>query len=750
MKGKVNFKTIGLYCSLIIFMSMLFLVRGALAFVPAPTENWVEITNPDHPVGMVFDLKQASPGDKEFSYTYAPLPSSVQTVEEAVDTIIGYMNSFGIVGEYNKALYLHDWLVMNANYDYTYSNYHADGVLLKGKGVCQSYSEAYELLLNAAGIPCRVLTAMEMNHSWNLVLLNGEWCHIDVTWDDPNEGGWERHKYFGMNDDQIAKDHIWNRSAYPACTGTKNLYYQHVDDYITVASASDLREKLNQAAENQQKELTVIYIGTDPSFNIYDEFMNWYDSVKSKYGLSWESIRYNTEELHCSMSYTGSSDAPTSTPKPTPTATPESAFVPVKAPNFTFQGPDGTYTSANMSGNGLVLIFGRTTCGNTQSLLRSLQSSISKINDNGVRIVANMVDAGTADDLSNVLSSYPGYIYTYNNSNLMWTYLRTVGYGNSSVTLPCVFVINPSNVITYYSTGYVTDVSYLLNVIYAAVSGNQMPTSTPTPTPSASATPIPSNPDDFVVENGVLTKYKGSASEIIIPSNVSEIGDFVFNANKNITKVTIPSSVKVIGNFAFTDCYNLQSVDMADGVEIIGTRAFLGCSRLNQVRWPNTLTEIWSLAFEDCNELSEVTLYEGLDWIGAEAFKGTRVFSVKVPASVTELYDESFPFGAKIYAYDNSYAMSWALENGYTCSSLGTSPIPPAPTKTPTPEPVMAGDLNGDEVIDIRDLMRLVKVLNKENVEIFCSSDLNGDGTTDIRDLMRLVKYLNKESVVLN
>lgn len=49
----------------------------------------------------------------------------------------------------------------------------------------------------------------------------------------------------------------------------------------------------------------------------------------------------------------------------------------------------------------------------------------------------------------------------------------------------------------------------------------------------------------------------------------------------------------------------------------------------------------------------------------------------------------------------------------------------------------------------ITSLMRLVKILNKEAIEVFCSSDLNGDGTTDIRDLMRLVKYLNKEAVEL-
>lgn len=112
-----------------------------------------------------------------------------EKVEEIVTTLIRPNMS-----DYEKALALHDWLIMNADYDYTYSNYTASGVLLEGKGVCQSYALAYQLLLNEVGIP----NCLEhgKNHVWNMIELDGEWYHVDVTWDDPGEGGFERWDYF--------------------------------------------------------------------------------------------------------------------------------------------------------------------------------------------------------------------------------------------------------------------------------------------------------------------------------------------------------------------------------------------------------------------------------------------------------------------------------------------------------------------------------------------------------------------------
>ena len=113
----------------------------------------------------------------------------------------------GASGEVAIALWLHNWLTANANYDYTYSEYDLDGVLLKGKGVCMSYTLAYQLLLDEFGIENQYVVSDEMNHMWSLVKLEGTWYHVDVTWDDPNQGGYENTAYFGLSDATMRRDH---------------------------------------------------------------------------------------------------------------------------------------------------------------------------------------------------------------------------------------------------------------------------------------------------------------------------------------------------------------------------------------------------------------------------------------------------------------------------------------------------------------------------------------------------------------
>ena len=128
-------------------------------------------------------------------------------VNEIVETTITNQMS-----DYTRALVLHDWLIENADYDYTYTHYDASGVLLYGAGVCDSYSRAYQMLCTAAGLECIYVTGYGNGgyHGWNLVKIDGQWYHVDTTWDD---SGWtyaDMHRYFLLTDDEMAIDHVWN------------------------------------------------------------------------------------------------------------------------------------------------------------------------------------------------------------------------------------------------------------------------------------------------------------------------------------------------------------------------------------------------------------------------------------------------------------------------------------------------------------------------------------------------------------
>ena len=141
--------------------------------------------------------------------------------------------------QWQTALNLHDWLITNIYYDQTYHYYGADG-LLRGYGVCDTYSKAYWLLCEAAGIPVGRIT--NNGHAWNVIQLDGEWYFIDTTWDDPipSEGGSvplsgvERRFYFCLNEDAISRDHPLNytyEDGEVSCTAMDMNYYIKSGDW---------------------------------------------------------------------------------------------------------------------------------------------------------------------------------------------------------------------------------------------------------------------------------------------------------------------------------------------------------------------------------------------------------------------------------------------------------------------------------------------------------------------------------------
>ena len=139
--------------------------------------------------------------------------------------------------QYEQALALHDYLIQHARYGPEDSPWAhgAEGVLIHGEGVCQSYAEAYRLLLDAAGIP----NALEYNdmHIWNLVCADGVWMHVDITWDDPVDpdgvpqpvySGREHRLYFGLTDAALEglEDHSRELREHAAADVTRSWLYR--------------------------------------------------------------------------------------------------------------------------------------------------------------------------------------------------------------------------------------------------------------------------------------------------------------------------------------------------------------------------------------------------------------------------------------------------------------------------------------------------------------------------------------------
>ncbi len=117
------------------------------------------------------------------------------------------------MSQIEKMLVVHDYMCINYEYDYVRleegtlpaESFTAYGIMENKIGVCQAYAEAYMLVLYKLGYECRIVASTEMNHAWNIVKIDDNWYHVDVTWDDPvpNDKGRTLHKYFLVSDETM-------------------------------------------------------------------------------------------------------------------------------------------------------------------------------------------------------------------------------------------------------------------------------------------------------------------------------------------------------------------------------------------------------------------------------------------------------------------------------------------------------------------------------------------------------------------
>ena len=93
--------------------------------------------------------------------------------------------------------------------------------------------------------------------------------------------------------------------------------------------------------------------------------------------------------------------------------------------------------------------------------------------------------------------------------------------------------------------------------------------------------------------------------------------------DKEITSIEIPSNVTTLGNYVFQGCSGLTSLNLPAGITKIGGCAFYGCSRLTSLTLPASITKIGSWAFEGCSGLTSIYVYaEKVPKIDSSVFKG--------------------------------------------------------------------------------------------------------------------------------
>ncbi|MGE7912596.1 transglutaminase domain-containing protein [Lysinibacillus xylanilyticus] len=156
-----------------------------------------------------------------FEFTYHISQEEEAFVEQTLTNIIAPMHG---LSELQKLQAAHDFIVLSAEYskETEGSQYSPYTLLTENKGVCQAYALVLYRMLEKLGFEVQYVPGKvgEQLHAWVLVKLNNAWYHIDVTWDDPlpDRKGEVRYNYFLVSDRQLAQDHSWDYTSFPAAT----------------------------------------------------------------------------------------------------------------------------------------------------------------------------------------------------------------------------------------------------------------------------------------------------------------------------------------------------------------------------------------------------------------------------------------------------------------------------------------------------------------------------------------------------
>ena len=198
------------------------------------------------------------------------------SVDSIVRSAVAECNSKTDGSEYAKALWLHDWLLDQLEYDKTLKWSSAESALTRGLGTCQSYESAYAKLLTAAGIENSETRDTYDGHTWNAMKLDGLWYQTDCTWDDSSDNWYsfdQRHLYFGLTDELMAIAHpghskIYTTDTYATrSTSLADNYFVRTGDAAKWAKAYSDRIQKNLDSGKTEFEITADNASYPPSIS---------------------------------------------------------------------------------------------------------------------------------------------------------------------------------------------------------------------------------------------------------------------------------------------------------------------------------------------------------------------------------------------------------------------------------------------------------------------------------------------------
>lgn len=140
---------------------------------------------------------------------------------------------------------------------------------------------------------------------------------------------------------------------------------------------------------------------------------------------------------------------------------------------------------------------------------------------------------------------------------------------------------------------------------------------------------------------------EASAVSIVLPSDVTVIGESAFKNCQNLTSISLPDSLTTIGDSAFYNCSSLKSITIPNSVTTICDSAFQECRSLTSISIPSSVTSIGEEAFDDCHSLTTIYLPDNITSIGSFAFltfANTTIYANRTSDTALALAQSKYSF----------------------------------------------------------------------------------------------------------
>ena len=283
---------------------------------------------------------------------------------------------------------------------------------------------------------------------------------------------------------------------------------------------------------------------------------------------------------------------------------------------------------------------------------------------------------------------------------------------------------------------------------------------------------------------------------ITLPEGLQQLGDQAFSGNSALESVSLPSTLRVLGSQVFGQCPCLTSITVAegntwydsrdncnaviktadkelvvgcqntvipDGILTIAPYAFYNSNEMESMPIPASVTRIGEHAFDFCSKMTAPLVLEGVQVLEPWAFyycSGVEYMSLG--SNLTLIGKGAFNNMKSlkdVYCTADPDNVTWENNNDNTCCNPDGSTKfhvnDPAAWQAKFPDANVQfvemgsaeteeGNLNGDDVVDAKDVVALMNYLAGSKPEGFneAAADVNGDGKIDIADIVALVNLL--------